>query len=136
MVSSRKKQPKYSAANEFKSAASYMKGTDIEKQKRKLRNAELTIEKMERVEFDSDDGTEVVWLMGTDGFDLPFRVNKTNGRALAEDLGDDILAWEGSSVCVSANKTAKGWGVTITAVVDEEDSGELPDEEDEDDDLE
>ena len=118
-----------------------MKGPDIEKIKRKLRGAEMTIETMERLEFDKDgeDGKDVLWLMHVNKNDLPFRVNRTNGRSLAEDLGDDILGWKGSNVAITANKTTKGYGVTIEAIVNDTESDDVPfggDDEEDDEDFE
>ena len=122
--SRRKRGP--SAAVEFASTSSYYKGSDIKEP------FEAPITGVEREDF--DDGPK--WVLSLKDHEKTVVLNKTNGRALAEDLGDSLDDWVGQSIRIFTERrnnptTGKmGPAITVSGVVDEEDSEDFLDDED------
>jgi hypothetical protein len=134
----RKRGP--SAAEEFASESQYLKGLDVKKP------FDAEIAGIDKVKF--DDGNK--WVLHLEGC-KSLVLNKTNGRALAADLGDDLDEWVGQRIHVfvekrrnpSTNQMVPGIAVCGASVDGaDEDDDKLPlvddvddEEDDEDEDL-
>lgn len=88
------------------------------------RSFETTMHDIDSQDFENDDGkSRTVWYF-VDDEDRCIKINKTNGRKIAEAFGDDMSQWSGSRVRVSRHKYSIGWGFILEPIADDDEEVE------------
>lgn len=113
----RKKGP--FASEEFASSSNYFKGVDIRKP------FEATIAELKKEKFDDGDK----WVVHLEDQDKSIVLNKLNGAALAEDLGDQMNNWVGRRIRIDTERRRNPQtgrmvpAIAVCGVLEEVDNG-------------
>ena len=87
----------------------------------------LTIESVEAVTFDNEQGKDSKLGLKFKGRDIGICSNKTNTKALIEGLGtSDTDKWVGRKITAGPNQTPLGLGFVLRAVTDEPFDDDIP----------